>query len=171
MQTPRILWFALLNATFIYAVIGFVVEPVDSVLDPRWLVTLIVLSIGTGLGSILIGKRLRLQAYRNAKLEIEEVPDPNAESMFRDAPPMVRQFANPDAVMRRLGALSFTSFILELALSESVAIFGLMAAILGAEPLVWLPFTAAGAALIAIRFPSETRFVRALERVYDARMP
>ena len=171
MQTPRILWFALLMATFIYAAVGFVVAPKDLTIDPTILVVLGVLAIGTGTGAFVMGGMLRRQGYAGAQFEVEEVPDPNAETMFRDSPPTVRRFANPERVRSRLAALSFTPFILELALSEAVAIFGLVAAMLGAEPMTWLPFTALGAILIAIRFPTERRFVRALERVYDARMP
>lgn len=172
LQTPRVLWFALLMSNAMYAVVGMLAAPTDgSTIDPTLLVALGVVALGNGVGAFIIGMKLRRTAYLKANFEVEEVPDPNAETMFRDSPPMIRQFAKPDTIPKRLMPLAFTPFILELALSESVAIFGLVAALLGADVLTWLPFIFTGATLIAVRFPTEARWLRALERIYDARMP
>lgn len=171
LQTPRILWFAILMSSVMFAVVAFIAAPKDLTISPTMLVVLGAAAVMNSIGGFVLGMWLRRQGYMRAKFEVVEVPDTTAETMFRDAPPMVREFANPDKVRKRLMALAQTPFILELALSESVAIFGLVAAMLGAEPLTWLPFIVVGALLIMARFPTEARFIRGLERVYDARMP
>lgn len=171
LQTPRILWLGLLSSTFMFMVVGFVGAPQDLELDPTMLYVFAGLGVMEVVMSFLLPAHIRRRSYLDAKFAVEEVPDAKAEAMFRDSPPMIRQFAEPEKVRARLGALSWTAFIIELAMGDAVAVFGLVLAMLGGDPMEWLPFMVVGALLIAIRFPTEARFVKALERVYDARMP
>jgi F0F1-type ATP synthase membrane subunit c/vacuolar-type H+-ATPase subunit K len=61
-------------------------------------------------------------------------------------------------------ARTFTPFIVSLAMSEAVSIFGLVAGYLGHPALVWAPFFAAGFVLTAWRFPTEGRMMGPLAR-------
>lgn len=171
LQTPRILWLALLMSIPMYVVVGFLAAPKDLTIEPTMSIVLMVVALSEAVASFLLPAHIRRRGYLGAKLPVEEVPDPNAETMFRDSPPMIRQFAESEAALKRLNTLAWTPFIIELAMSEAVAVFGLVMMFLGAEPLMWVPFMALGAILMLVRFPTEPRFVRGLERIYDARMP
>jgi hypothetical protein len=104
-----------------------------------------------------------------SKLEVEEVPDPDASVMFRDQTPTVRRFAKPDAVVSKGMAIYMSPLILGLALGEAVAIFGLVLGLVGFELPMILPFFVASWVLMGVRFPRWSSVIGPLERAHEAR--
>jgi hypothetical protein len=103
---------------------------------------------------------------------IEERADTDATTLFRDAAPRVRTIAKPAEARAVFAGRFYTSFILSLALSEAVAVFGLVGHVGGFFPMsVALVFVGAAIVLQALRFPSAARCVAITERAWNAKWP
>ncbi len=150
----RILWAALLGSLGVYVAVLMLgaPEPAEQA-GPEMIVALVASAVFCAVISFLLPRLLLRKALAAQTFETVEVPDPDASVMFRDATPMVRAFADPEAVERKLGALSFAPFIISLALSEAIGAFGLVLGLTGAPVEVVAGFFATSAVLIAIRFP------------------
>ena len=71
--------------------------------------------------------------------------------------------ASVETIQQRALAIGFTPFILSVALSEAVAIFGLVLFLIGFPFLESVPFSAAGALLTLVRFPTARTFLGPFE--------
>jgi len=168
MITPRILWGALLFSTLVYLVILQVIELPEAEPDPVMLPVLGVAGLGSAIISIFLPAHLHRQQAAVSKLEVEEVPDPTAQGMFRDQIPTLRRFADPDAVVAKGAAIFFTPFILGMAMAESVAIYGFFLGFIGFDLVTIIPFWVAAWALMLVRFPRWTDVLGPLEKVHEA---
>jgi hypothetical protein len=84
----------------------------------------------------------------------------------------VRSIANPAEARAIFAGRFFTAFILSVALSEAVAVFGLAGHVAGFLPApVALVFVGAAIVLQALRFPSAARCVAVTERAWNAKWP
>lgn len=169
MVTPRILWGALLASTVIYLVVLETLEP-PAEPDRFMLIGLGIAAVFSATLSIFLPAYLHRQAVAATELEVEEVPDPDAQAMFRDQIPTVRRFADPDAVVGRAMALFFTPFILGMALAESVVIYGFVLGFLGFDFTTIIPFWVAGWALMLVRFPRWSDALGPLEKAMRAEL-
>ena len=171
LTTLRILWFALLCSIGFYAAVPFLVVH-GSQPQPVMLVALTSVAVVTCALSFLMPAFLykrSMAALVNVAPRVVERPRSTAEARgFRDASPGQRCFEDPVAARRFAYQLFMTPFILSLALSESVALFGLMLFMLGFGLRVFAAFELAGALLIALRFPTDARVVGWLEKALDA---
>lgn len=171
LRTPRILWAALFASTLIYAFLilgGFV--PRNGA-DPglRWVFP------GAALFTAILSFVLPGLVARSAptlELATREELDRNAESMFRDAAATRRVVVDPADARAKYVARRQTMFIMGLAMSETPAIFALVAWMVSDLPLsLCLAMVAASAALIAIRFPLPSRWRADAEKQLGAVIP
>jgi hypothetical protein len=175
LTTLRILWFALFVSTFLYMGIAYGVlakkAPVPQV--PIMPPIFGALSLAVAGMSFLLPKITYSQAAKNAHVKIDEEVTTNSAfpDRYRDAVPRQRVFAEPSEALSKAFACFMSPFILSLALSEAVALFGFVLAQLGFEMMITLPFFVAGAALIAVRFPRQETVVAMFENVQGAVFP
>ncbi|MEZ4287646.1 MAG: hypothetical protein R3A47_05780 [Polyangiales bacterium] len=80
------------------------------------------------------------------------------------------EFEDPSAVCRKIVPMWNITFIMAAAMSTSVAIFGLILGLTGANPSYAFALIAVGFFLVLIRFPRRGNLVRPLEALYNARL-
>ena len=167
----RILWAALLSAIGIYVALTFIVEPPPNATDGSlMLVAFGVTAAGVLAASIVVPNLLRRTIVANLKPEIDEVPDPNGQAMFRDMAPTIKVVTNSEAVVSSYVAGAMTPFILTLALREAIAIFGFTLHMLGSERGLTGPFFVVAFAAIAYEFPLKARLLGQLEKALGAQL-
>jgi len=174
LRTTRILWFALLLSVFLYAGLPFtgLLPPAKGPPLPIMSYALAAMSLALAVTSFLLPKTIYSGALRATQVETTEEVAPSAFSeQYRAATPKARVFVDPNAAKSKAYAVFFTPFILSLALSEAIALFGLVLASLGFDKVVYLPFFGVGAVLIALRFPNEASILAAFERAHGASFP
>lgn len=171
MQTFVILYTALIAGTFVYLGLLLsgllVVTPAE---DSTLALGMGVSAIGVLAASWFIPRSVHLAGMQGLELEIEEVPDPNGSVMFREQTPMVRSFADPAHADREARRVYFTPFILRLAFSEALAIFGFTLGLLGYALPVVLPFFLASWISFALSAPRPSRWRAPLSAQFDAHL-
>lgn len=173
LRTPRILFGAMFGATVMFLVVLFVVErPESRPLDPMFPPMFAVVALAVLATSFILPAKQLAVAFKSRDLPVAEEADPEASDVipYRDAPKR-RVFANPKQAAARAFALYNTRFILEMALSESVALFGFVLGFLGHPLVVFLPFFVVSWVAMALRFPTPKKIFGPLERAFDARLP
>ena len=171
MNVPRILWAALFASTFMYLYVYYTAAPRDVVPDqPIMPYVLAGVALACAVVSFVLPASFQKQAAARAKLDVKEIPDPNASVMFRDHTPTIRVFADPAAARKKAMQLYFVPLILALAMTEAIAVFGLVLGFLGWGSSVVLPFFAAAWLLYLPRFPRLRVAVAPLEKAHDARL-
>lgn len=172
--TMRILWFALLAACFLYVVIAYVFLKTPPALQPNPMMPPVFgfVSLTIAVTSFLLPRWLYQQAARAVDVKTEEEVAPSAfPERYRDAMPKRVMFSDPKAAMGKAFACFMTPFILSLALSEAIALFGFVLAQIGNPRPFTAPFFVAGAILIAIRFPTQSAILGMFERARGASFP
>lgn len=178
LRTQRILWFALTSAPFIYfGVARFVViappRPPPAVMLPALgAVALSTVAMSFMLPPILFAKALRSLGGATLRTRQESLSQgAPLDGGFRDAPASAAVVEDPSRVIRLAAQADQTPLIITLALRESVAIFGLVLALLGVPIEHALPFFALSVALMVMRYPSLSSLQRRAEAVLGARIP
>lgn len=169
MQVPRIMWGAMFASTVMFLVVLLVVKPQQTP-DNALLLGLGAVALITAALSFAIPRNLHIQALARTKLEISEEPDESGMPMPGN-PRTRRVFANPKQAATRAIMLWQTPFILSLALSESVSIYGFVLGFVGFPLPVVLPFFVVSWLLFAVRFPTESKVLNPLIRVKRAHFP
>ncbi len=166
---PRVLWGALLAATLVYLYIGEMA--VDPEMEPNeaLLPGLAVAALVSAVASFLLPRFIHRAAVARADLRVKDIPDPNGSVMFRERSSTIRVFADPNRARQRAYQLFLAPFILSLALTESIAIDGLILRFTGFPWVAALPFFAASWALYAVRFPRIRSVLAPLEAAEGAR--
>jgi len=174
MKTIRILWAALMGSVCMIFGTLFFVKPPQPAEPPQPIMAaaFALVSLAVAGASFFMPATMRKTAFQNMKLDFEEVADTGASDVlpYRDAPKR-RVFANPKNVARRALGMYQTSVILELALSESIGLFGYVLGFLGFPIAVVIPFFVVSLVLIAIRFPTPAKAFGPFERNFDATLP
>lgn len=155
MMTPRILWAALLFSQVMYVVLlvgGYLQVPPEPP-QPILLTAISAVAMLVAALSVVLPRVLHAQAARRLAHQEPGLPDHGAA-----------------VVMRRALGLGFAPFVLSIALSEAVAIFGLVLGVIGFHLAQCAPFFAAGMMLTLIRFPTQGRFLRPIEDAYGRRI-
>lgn len=172
--TLRILWFALLVAAFLYMGIAYGVLAKNGMVPQNPIMPPVLggLSCVIAVISFLLPRITYQQAAKSLKVDVTEEVAPSAfPDGYRDAMPKRQVFADPEAATKTAFACFMSPFILSIALSESIALFGLVLAQLGFETVISLPFFLAGAVLIAVRFPRQATVLGMFERAKGASFP
>jgi len=170
----RILWFALLAATFIYMGIAYGGLAKAAVIpqEPMMVAIFGGVSLMMAVMSFLLPRMTYKQAARAASVKIEEEVASSAfPNRYREALPKRTVFSNPDAAMTKAFACFQAPFILSMALSEAIALFGLVVSQLGFPIMMSLPFFLVGAVLVAIRFPQQANVLSMFEQARGASFP
>lgn len=172
LKIPRILWAALLVATAIFLVVVQVAPAPAPEPIPMLPAVLAVVALADAVASFLIPAMALRKALGAARVEVVEqaVADPNSVIPYRDAPKR-RVFADANAATRAAVMAFQTPFILSLALSESIALFGFILGYLGHSKPVYLPFFVLSWILFLLRFPTRERVLGPLERAKGAVFP
>ena len=170
---PRILFVALCTSTIVLLVVVFTAAPPDSgPQSPTLLPMLAVVSLAVLVMSFILPARQQAVGLAGSKLAVTEEPDPGASEVipYRDAPKR-QVFADPKQALKRAFGLYVPRFILEMALSEAVAVFGFVLGFLGYPPVMFLPFFGLSWLAMAARFPTPGKVIGPLERAFGARLP
>lgn len=174
LKTIRILWFALLFATFLYMGVAYSVLPKNTAAPQQPFMPFVLagLSLSIAVISFLLPRMTYKQAAKNADVKIsEEIVSSAFPNRYREAMPKRMVFADPNDAAHKAFVCFQAPFILSLALSEAIALFGLVLAQLGFEKMLSLPFFLAGAVLIAIRFPQQVTVLTMFEQAHGAKFP
>jgi hypothetical protein len=172
--TLRIVWFALLAATFMYLGLAVGVLAKNATKPELEIMPLAlgVVALIISITSFVFPQFLYNQIAKGGELEIKDEVVPNAYSdRYREAVPKRQIFADPGAAMSKAYASFMSPFIISLALSEAVALFGLVLVMLGFGVAMSMPYFLVGATLIAVRFPSQPKVLAMLEKVRGAAFP
>lgn len=170
----RILWFALLLAAFLYVAIGYGVlaknaHPPQLPIMPMALGGL---SVVVAIMSFLMPRFIYRQRVMEMDVKIVNEIAPNAfPDRYREAIPKRAIFADPERAITQAYLSFMTPFIMSLALSEAIALFGLVLLQLGFGPTLPIPFFAVGILLVAIRFPRHSQVQEAFEQARGAVFP
>jgi len=174
LNTLRIVWFALLASTFMYLglAVGILAKTAPKPQVNAMLFALPVVALMITIMSFVLPPFLYQQAAKAGDLDVIDEVVPNAyPSRYREAMPKRQIFGDPQAAMNKAYASFMTPFILSLALSEAVAIFGLVVVMLGFGVSMGVPYFLLGAGLIAVRFPSQPKVLAKFEEVRGAAFP
>lgn len=136
LRTVRIIWLALLISVLLYGVLAMVVRPAEQPLSGTPAIFVLhVIAIPALLGAYLVPKFLDRGA---------------ADEALRDA--MTTPPSDNPSVPPKL----FVGLIARWAMLESVAIFGLMAALLGGDPRLFFPLGIVSVAGMLLSYPGES---------------
>jgi hypothetical protein len=168
----RIIYGALVSASFVYLLVAMVAAPEPmSTPDPILAYAFGFVALSTAVVSFLLPRKLLEDAFGKLRPELKEETDPDAEALFRDQAPTRRVFADPAGLRRELLRSYMSPFILGLALSESIAIYGLVLRFVGHGWELALPFFVLGWMLLGVRFPTMAALELAAERRFGASFP
>jgi hypothetical protein len=173
-MTMRILWFALFAATFMYMGVAYGVLQKPGVVpaEPMMLPVFGAISLALAATSFLLPRKTYKDSAKAADVKIEEEVAPSAfPSRYREAMPKRSVFADPAAAAAKAYACFQVPFILSVALSEAIAMFGIVLVAQGFPNSMTLPFFFIGAMLVAIRFPQQAKVLGMFEEVHGASFP
>lgn len=149
MQTRRILWAALLASTFVYLLVLVVVAKAPHTPpDPILATVFAVLALGSVAIAFVLPSRLFAQGLATLRFETSET------GTFGDRPAGTRVFTSPDRARSAAQPALQTTFVLRMAMLESVALYGFVLGFLGHPTFVYLPFFVLAWALMAMQFPT-----------------
>ena len=176
LQTMRILWAALSSSPLLFCVVMLVVSPQscsDSPQQPDYTLSVVTLAaLAMAVMSFLVPRAVFLLTAKGTTLAITNEPDANANTAFRDIVPTRRVFADRANALTVAGQIHSTRLIVSLAMSETIAIMGM---VLGMQfrygPEVTVPFCVLALALMLVRFPREAAIIKQFEAAYGATLP
>lgn len=174
LMTLRLLWFALLAATFMYLgmAVGVFAKTAAKPQLPIMPYVLGGLSLMIAIISFVLPAILYARVAKMGEVGITDEAAPNAfPARYREAMPKRQIFSDPQAAMNKAFSSFMVPFILSLALSEAIALFGLVLVVLGFGVPMALPFFLLGALLIGIRFPTQAKVLGMFEKVRLAAFP
>lgn len=178
LQTPRILWGALVSSNALYFGLLLYLNTADARRaglhpDPTLALVFAPVALGLAVASVLLPARLHAAAARAAAVETRDDlrDDPlGATQGFRRPASSERVFADPAAARRAALQAFLAPFIVGMAMAESVSLFGLVLGFLGFGLAVVAPFFVVGAGLQATRYPTEAAVEGPFERAHGARL-
>lgn len=169
LRTIRVLWFPLFSSNFVFlALIAF--GPHAQHPDPA--VRLYppifgALAAGIALLAVALPARAFAGSLRAMKVRVEEDAG-EALGGFRQAALVRRRIADPDQTLLDALMRFQSAFLVGMALSEGVSLFGLVLAFVGLPAADWAGFFVVGVGLMLSKFPRLATVVRALERTSGA---
>ncbi len=173
LTTVRVLWASLLFSTVLELGVVLWADFDRHVALQTVAFMLVIAAVGVAIASFVLPRRFHTLGLRQLALPVIEVPVQNAEMRdYRSAVGTERVFR--DAAAAQIGMLRAFQmpFILGLALTEAVALFGFVIAQGRFAPSSYaLPFFGVAWVLFGLRFPTVARIVHPAERLYGARLP
>jgi hypothetical protein len=178
LQVSRVVWAAIFGSTVAFLGVLLLLKPAPS--EPPQLVVLVILAgaaLSSLVASFVIPPLMIRQALARSKLETkqETVADSGRGSdvlPYRQTATITRTIAaDPERARRRALAVHQTRVILELGMSESVALLGFSAHFLGFPLEYALPFFAAAFVSMALRYPTLERALVSFEQAAGVHIP
>lgn len=176
LQSPRILWFALLMASLFYpAILLFLLQKGSLPArpsEPSMVPIFYVVALLTATMSFVVPRLGLAQALAAFASRIGSESSSGGQAPwpgYRAPVTSERVLRLTDDDRRQLVNQLRPRLIIALALSESVSLLGFMLGFLGHPPALWAPLSAAGALLIAVRFPTARWALGAVERAHGVR--
>lgn len=173
-RVQRILWAALVASTFMYLGVLQVVQRPAAAPSFALFAGIAGAAVMSAAMSVVVPDLLGAASLRRAAGGLVRTRGdfhPDAMPNPRDAGLTATVIDNPDAVIAAAMPAAQTRFILGMALSESVALFGFVLTFLG-FPAAWtIGFFAASWALMAMRFPRPEAITRWIESVLGVKFP
>lgn len=159
----------MLMSTLIYAYVAFSVLKAE----PRETDTMVMALTGIAavilVLSFVIPRILLKAGLPSIEPEILEEVDPTHETVFRDAPRTTRLFKDPLQVMNDAYPVVFTPMILRFALSEAIAVIGIVTASMGYPKSISAAFIAGGFVRLVFAVPTiRDDIIKPVETHYDA---
>ncbi len=148
----------------------FVPQDPELVLEPIMVPVFGAVALVSAAMSFILPGIISKPGYENPRVKLREIPDPESSIQVSGQTPMIKVVADPQEFRQRAYALFLTPWILSIALSESVAIFGLVLFFMGATLPMIAPFFGVALILVALRFPTETRMFQPLLDATQARL-
>jgi len=147
LTTPRIVWAALLASQGIYVgiMLGGLLPRPPAPPDPIMLYALAAVALAVSAASFAVPMIVRRAAIASAVADLRH------------------HEASLETIQSRALAIGFTPLVLSLALSEAVALFGLVLFAIGFPLAVSAPFHAVGAMLTLVRYPTVATFIGPFE--------
>jgi hypothetical protein len=169
-RTLRLLWASIFSSLGILSGLAATLPEAEGEGDRTLVLLLAAVALANTVMSFVLPEIVYRAGVRRANVPIDEVPDPSAPDGFAGAT-RVRVFRDPTGA-RSLARLHFQqSFILGLALSESVGLLGFVLNRMGFSFLLTLPFFLVSGVLIAVRFPTQDIAERRFAATLGARFP
>lgn len=165
-RTFQILWFAIIASTLmVFAMLLAVRQPRELELQ---IAPFIALAVTVAVLSVVLPRTLFATALRGVVFETREEPVTTLTESYRQGVLMRRLFNKPDEAFALALAKYSTPFVLGMALSESVAMFGFVLGFLGARIEIAGALFGASLLLQLYRFPSPQALRRTVERAANA---
>lgn len=165
----RILWAALLGQPFVLLVLGYLVTSARDEVpspDPILLPALGAVALGSATASVILPRILLRAALLALRLPLTDAPSVGP-SRGRRRP---RRFEDAPLTRARLLTAAQSSFIVGMALAESVSLMGFALWFLGFPFVYAAPTFLVTVALMASKFPRLSVFEGQLEQAYDAEL-
>ncbi len=171
-----ILWAALIASVGIHVLAAYLAtqgQPAVAIAEPVWVV-MSLCAAGAAVASLLVPRwspsNERILRVMRKDIDLRELAT-NPQSRILDESRLegLRSLSEHEQRLVGLTRMYFTPFILGMALSEAVAIFGLVLAILGRSPENMLPFAAAAILLMVTKYPNFNSLFERAERVHRGR--
>lgn len=167
MRLLRILWAAISTTPAVMLLVGYLIIPADSAArdaQPFLLPALSVTAIGFAVASVVVPAAVLRTSLLGLKLSVTDSPSPGPSRGRRRA----RRFVDSDAARASSLSAAQPSFVMGLAMAESVALVGFVLWFLGFELMMVAPLFGVSWAVLLSKFPRLAQFEAVLERVYDA---
>ena len=163
LRTVRTLWGALLASTCLLTVLSVVLDNHHVVAPPTFAVVFSVCAMATAVASFVIPARAAAQTVKQG--EVELAPGRAVPGSTQPIP----TFADPRGAARTAFGRAFIPFMLSVALSEAVCLFGFALHMTGGPVQVSGSLALFGVALVAARFPTAKNMVARFERAHGAK--
>ena len=163
--TARVVWAGIIASVGVFFVVLHVSEHPTEPQTPAMFPLFAIAALSAAVASFLVPPRIHAEMARAQGIETREEPNsvtPGAATGTR------RAFAQPDKARAAAWRLFNSSFILSLALSEAVALFGFAVGFTGFGEERALPFFAVALVLLALRFPRGGAAEKMLEKSLGA---
>lgn len=163
--TARVLWGGIVSSVGVFFVVLHVAEHPNEPQNPAMFPLFGIAALSAAVASFLVPPRIHAETARTAGLETREAPNttiPGAASGTK------RVFVDPDKARAAAWRLFNSPFILSLALSEAVALFGFAVGFTGFGEERALPFFAVALVLLGLRFPGANAAEKMLEKSLGA---
>lgn len=168
LRATRLLWVALCLSNPLFFVVVFAVGP-QGELQASLVPIAALLALGAAVASFVFPASWLARALRRLPVRLVDVPG-EATSGFREPAPVERRIANPEQTLVDGFVRYTTSLVLGMALAESVGLWGVIFAFLGAPPWMWAPFAVVSLGIMLSKFPRISTVARALERATGAKL-
>lgn len=178
LRTQQILWAALTFSPMVYVMVGLMAAPSQPPPgSPVILYALAATSVAVAALSFVFPAGMFAKSLKQrvgTDIRIAQVASQSPflpEEGFRSASPSAGEVQNPAETLLLAARLDQGALILSLALRESIALYGLVLALMGFPLSYAAAFFVVSVALMALRFPSLEGLRRRVEKIVGARVP